>query len=210
MTHAHGTNYSKYRRLYNWMARIYAPLVRLFPMWRRYIEAVLPWLLEGGAVLEIGPGPGILLQQIADRQPFAVGLDLSRGMLNRAQRRVASLDSAQLVQGNAVRLPFAEGAFDGVVLTFTFSAIPDGQPAMDGIARVLRPGGVVALVDATQDGGRIAYLLGQAWKLFGDIMRDEAALMRAAGLDVVEQRMFGAFDSIRITVGRKPAAPPDA
>jgi hypothetical protein len=35
-------------------------------------------------------------------------------------------------------------------------------------------------------------------------MRDEAALMRAAGLEVIEKREFGAFHSIRITVGRKP------
>jgi hypothetical protein len=44
------------------------------------------------------------------------------------------------------------------------------------------------------------------WTLFWYQMRDEATLMRAAGLEVIENREFGAFHSIRITVGRKRSA----
>jgi ubiquinone/menaquinone biosynthesis C-methylase UbiE len=198
-----------YRRLYDRLAPFYAPAMRLFPMWRRYTEAVLPWLPADGAILEIGPGPGVLLQNIAARSSGAVGLDLSPGMLVRARDRLRRAGvSARLVQGNIVQLPFAAYTFDGIVLTFMFSAVPDGSAAMGELARVLRPGGVIALVDACEpaDHNRIAVWLARQWERFGDFMRDESALMRAAGLDIIEQREFGAFHSIRITVGRLPGS----
>ena len=196
-----------YRRLYDRLAPFYAPAIRLLPMWRRYTEAVLPWLPEDGVLLEIGPGPGVLLTQIAARPGVAVGLDLSPGMLVRAQDRLRRAGHpARLVQGDIVQLPFAAHTFDGIALTFMFSAVPDGPAAMGELARVLRPGGVIALVDACEpaDHNRMAMGLARLWERFGDFMRDESALMRAAGLDVVEQREFGAFHSVRITVGRLP------
>ncbi|MBN1202091.1 MAG: class I SAM-dependent methyltransferase [Anaerolineae bacterium] len=196
-----------YARLYDRMAPFYAPAMRLLPVWRRYTESALPWLSEAGTVLEIGPGPGVLLRKLSERHPLAVGFDLSPGMLRQAQRhlRRAGLP-VRLAQGDATHLPFAENSFDGVVMTFAFSAIPDGQAALDEVARVLRPGGLGALVDACRpdNGSRIACWLARQWERFGDFMRDESALMRAAGLVIVERREFGAFNSIRITVGRKP------
>jgi ubiquinone/menaquinone biosynthesis C-methylase UbiE len=196
-----------YRRLYDRLAPFYAPAIRLLPMWRRYTEAVLPWLPTDGTILEIGPGPGVLLTEIAARSGEAVGLDLSPGMLVRAQDRLRRAGyAARLVRGDIVQLPFAAHTFDGIALTFVFSAVPDGPAAMRDLARLLRPGGVIALVDACEpaDHNRMAMWLARLWERFGDFMRDESALMRAAGLDVVEQREFGAFHSIRITVGRLP------
>jgi ubiquinone/menaquinone biosynthesis C-methylase UbiE len=199
-----------YRRLYDRLAPFYAPAMRLFPMWRGYTEAVLPWLPTDGAVLEIGPGPGVLLRKLAARHPFAAGFDLSRGMLRRARQRLrrAGLPD-RLVRGDLIRLPFAAASLDGLALTFTFSAVPDGDAAMREMARVLRPGGVIALVDACEpeNGNRVALWLARQWERFGDHMRDESALMRTAGLEIVEQREFGAFSSIRLTVGRKPDGP---
>jgi len=91
------------------------------------------------------------------------------------------------------------------MLTFVFSAIPDGQAALSEIRRVLHPQGILALVDACipDSGNLIARGLGRTWELFGDRMRDEAALMCAVGFEVIERREFGAFHSIRLTVGRK-------
>jgi SAM-dependent methyltransferase len=105
-----------------------------------------------------------------------------------------------------VRLPFAPQSIDGIATTFAFSAIPDGQSAMDEMARVLRPEGILALVDAGYpgDGNRAGQTLARMWELGGDFMRDEAALMRKAGLEIVLRREFGAFNHIRLVVGRKP------
>ena len=196
-----------YQRFYDRLAPLYATAMHLLPMWRRYTEQVLPWLPPGGAVLEIGPGPGVLLAQLAGRYSLAVGLDLSPGMLQEAQRRLhrAGLP-VRLIQGEARRLPFAAHSFDGIVTTFTFSAIADGLAALCEMARLLRPAGVLALVDAgiPGDGNPIGTGLARLWTIFGDFMRDEAVLMHQAGLEVVERREFGAFNGIRLVVGRQP------
>jgi len=199
-----------YQRFYDLIAPVYGPAQRLLPVWRRYTEAALSWLPTSGAILEIGPGPGWLLAQLAARCPLAVGVDLSPGMIRQAQRRLRRAGlPAHLVQGDATHLPFATGSFDGVATTFTFSAVPDGLTAMCEMARVLRPGGVVALVDAgvPSDRNSVGVGLARLWELFGDFMRDEAALMRQAGLEIVARREFGVFNGIRLVVGRKPAAP---
>jgi ubiquinone/menaquinone biosynthesis C-methylase UbiE len=203
-----------YQRMYDRMAPFYAAGMRLLPVWRRYTEAVLPWLAQLPAdsrVLEIGPGPGVLLTRLAGRFALAVGLDLSCGMLVRAQGRLRGAGlPARLVQGDAVHLCFAASSFDAVVLTFTFSAIPDGLGAIKQMASVLRPGGLVTLVDAgiPDDHNPIGVGLAHLWEQFDDFMRDEADLMRQAGLEVLERRQFGAFDGIRLAVGRKPPAQP--
>jgi ubiquinone/menaquinone biosynthesis C-methylase UbiE len=198
-----------YQRFYDLIAPMYAAAMRLIPVWRHYTEEALPWLPPSGAVLEIGPGPGLLLAQLAGRYPLAFGLDLSPGMIREAQRRLRRAKvPVRLVRGGATRLPFATGSFDGIVTTFTFSAIPDGPAAIGEMARVLRPAGVLALVDAglPSDGNPVGTGLARLWELFGDFMRDEAALLRQAGLEVIERREFGACNSIRLVVGRKPQA----
>lgn len=200
-----------YRHFYDLTAPIYAAGQRLLPMWRRYTEEVLPWLSPTGSVVEIGPGPGLLLEKMAGRHPLAVGFDLSPAMLREAQRRLRRAHRrTRLVEGDAVHLPFASESLDNIATTFTFSAIPDGLAAMREMTRVLRPDGVLALVDAgyPSDGNRVATTLARLWELGGDFMRDEAALMRQAGLELVLRREFGAFNHIRLVVGRKPPSQP--
>ena len=151
------------------------------------------------------PGPGVLLAQLARRFRLAAGLDLSTGMLQQAQQRLGQAGQPPLlVQGDAARLPLAAASFDAVVLTFAFSAFPDGLGVMREMARTLRPGGLLLLVDAgiPGNGNCIGATLARGWQLFGDFIRDEASLMVQAGLAVVERREFGAFDGIRLVVGR--------
>jgi ubiquinone/menaquinone biosynthesis C-methylase UbiE len=199
---------------YDQIAPLYGWGWASIPLWQRYTEAVLPSLPESGRVLEVGPGPGLLLEKLISRCDAATGIDLSRGMLEEAKRRLQRAGRpAPLVRGNALRLPFPDGAFDGVVTTFALSAIPDGQTAVDEMARVLRrpdpsagqPGGVLALVDAGYpgDGNLLGTALARLWELGGDQMRDEAAMMEAAGLQVVLRHEFGVGKSIRLVVGRK-------
>jgi len=195
-----------YTRFYDAIAPVYGFGQMLLPVWRGYTESVLPWLPTQGRTLEIGPGPGVLLTKLARRSQLTVGLDLSVGMLGECKQRLSRAGlPILLVNARAGRLPLSSATFDGVVMTFAFSAFPDGAAVMAEIARVLRPGGVVALVDAClpADGNWAAVQLAHLWERFGDFIRDEAGLMRGAGLEIVERKEFGAFNSIRLTVGRK-------
>lgn len=199
---------------YDRAAPFYARAMGWLPAWRLYTEAVLPWVPSGGLVLELGPGPGLLLAKLASRSQCAIGVDFSTGMLQQAGRRLRSAQaSGQLSQGDAARLPFSSDSFDAVVTTFSLSAIPDGQAAVDEMARVLRAanrgtgfaGGVLALVDACypSDGNLAGTVLAKLWELGGDRMRDEAGMMGASNLRVIARREFGAFGSIRLVVARK-------
>jgi len=195
-----------YTRFYDPIAPLYGFGQALLPVWRGYTESVLPWLPPQGRLLEIGPGPGLLLTRLARRSDLAVGLDLSPGMLGECRQRLLMAGlPVRLVNASAGHLPLASATFDVVVLTFAFSAFPDGAGVMGEIARILRPGGVVALVDAClpSDGNWAGVQLAHLWEQFGDFMRDEAGLMEQAGLSIVECKEFGAFNSIRLTVGRK-------
>lgn len=195
-----------YRRFYDRAASWYEKVVCVLPMWRRYVRESLAWLPDKGDVLEVGSGPGLLMEEIARGHAFVVGLDLSRGMLGRAQKRLRRAGlAAHLIQADASHLPFRDSRFDGIVMTFVFSAIPDGVGTMRELARVLRPNGILVLVDACvpDDSNLPARALARLWTLFGDFMRDEAALMRASSMEVIARREFGIFRGIRLVVGRK-------
>ncbi len=197
---------TNYQRLYDRMAPFYGVFWERVRPWRQYTEVVLPELPAGDAILEVGAGPGVLHTQLAERYPLAVDCDLSFGMLSKTKSRLLKNGQPmRLVQGNAQTLPFAPNSFAVVTMTFVFSAIPDGPTAMRAFHRVLRPGGLLILVDAgnPDDGNLPGRLLARTWELFGDFIRDEAALMQQAGFEIVRRREFGAFDGIHLVVGRK-------
>lgn len=200
-------------RFYDRIAPAYAIAQRSIPLWRGYIRQVLPWLAKGHRVLEIGAGPGMLLGMLARRRHQVVGLDVSWAMLRQARRRLRRFRlPVCLVRGDAVHLPYLDHTFDRVVMTFTLSAIPDAQQTLCEIARVLCPGGILALVDAgfPPSGSRLGTALARLWIALGDSMWDEATLMRRAGLEVIAGRELGVFGSVHLVVGRKPTCEPRA
>ena len=190
------------RRFYDRIAGLYSFGAR---WWQGYAMRALPWLPQEGRLLEIGPGPGLLLARLATRGR-AFGIDLSWDMIRRARHRLARAGlSVPLVQGDGARLPFADASFRGIAITFTFSAIPQGLEAMREMARVLQPGGRLVLVDAgiPEDENRMAVFLAHLWERFGDTMRDEAALMSRLGFDLLHREEFGPWRCMRIVVGEK-------
>ncbi len=198
-----------YQSFYDRIASIYELGARL---WLGYSARGLPWLPASGRILEIGHGPGLLLPRLA-RDDRVFGLDLSWEMIRRARRRSARAGiRALLTQGDATHLPFESASFDGILITFAFSAIPDGAGAMAEMARVLRPSGRLVLVDAgvPDDHNRMAVFLARLWERFGDHMRDEVLLMQVAGLRVIHREEFGPWRCMRVVVGEKaPAAAND-
>lgn len=96
--------------------------------------------LEGLRVLDLGCGKGRFASRLADSGAGVVGLDLSAAMLGEAE----GLDR---VRASARRLPFNSGVFDAVVAVEVFEHLTAIDDVLGEVRRVLRPGGLVAVVD---------------------------------------------------------------
>ncbi len=103
------------------------------------IEVAAP-LVTGLDVLEVGCGTGLILERLAGLAHRAVGVDMSRGMLQQARER-----NLEVVEGSATALPFPDASFDAVVSFKVLAHIAEIELAMAEVARVLRPGGKAAL-----------------------------------------------------------------
>ena len=113
-------------------------------------------VLPGQRVLDLGCGPGDGALKLTQMSAVAIGLDYSQGMLDTA-RKERSL-AGRLTRGDAGRLPFRDGAFDKIVCTNSFHHYPNHFASLQEMRRVLKPGGLLVLVDPRQDNifGRMA------------------------------------------------------
>ena len=157
----------------------------------------------GQSVLDVACGTGIVARTAADRLAGTgrlVGLDLNAAMLAVARRVRPDLEWQQ---GDVAALPYPPGSFDRVLCQMALMFFPDRAAAVREMARVTRPGGVVAVcVPAALDqqpaygpfvemavdraGPAARSLLSTYWAC-GD-PNELDATGRAAGLEVVEAR----------------------
>ena len=93
---------------------------------------------RGERVLDLAAGTGSSSQPFLDAGAQVVAADFSLGMLRVGKRARPSLD---LVAGDALRLPFADGTFDAVTISFGLRNVSDPDAALAEMARVTRPGG---------------------------------------------------------------------
>jgi demethylmenaquinone methyltransferase/2-methoxy-6-polyprenyl-1,4-benzoquinol methylase len=111
--------------------------------WRRATRAALD-LRPGERVLDVGAGTGVSTVEMARDGAFAVGADLSVGML-RAGRR--SRPDVALVAGDALRLPFPDRSFDAVTISFALRNVVDVEAALRELGRVTRTGGRLVICE---------------------------------------------------------------
>ena len=107
---------------------------------------------SGGALLEVGSGPGRLAVCLVRSAPRLdiTGVDISPGMVERAARRVAEAGLAsrvRFVAGDVGVLPFPDASFDAVVSTLSLHHWPDPARGLAEIHRVLGPGGEAMIYD---------------------------------------------------------------
>jgi SAM-dependent methyltransferase len=142
------------------------------PEEKRY--SYYPWLYEaaefrrhqGEHVLEIGCGTGCDLLQFARHGAYAVGVDVTPEHLRLARERVNGC--AQVLEGDATRLPFPDGSFDYVYSCGVLHHIDKPRRVVEEIFRVLRPGGRFNVqVYACWSWAHLVYRLkhGRQWKL---------------------------------------------
>jgi demethylmenaquinone methyltransferase/2-methoxy-6-polyprenyl-1,4-benzoquinol methylase len=125
--------------------------------WRRATRAALE-LAPGDRVLDVGAGTGVSTEELARSGAYAVGADLSVGMLAAGRRARPALP---LLAGDALALPFADAAFDAVTISFALRNVVDADAALAELARVTRPGGRLVVCEfshPTNDAFRTVYL----------------------------------------------------
>lgn len=133
-------------------SRVYDVLSRrvLRGMYRRLAADVAAAAPEGGAVLDVGTGPGVLLVELAGRRPDLrlTGLDLSADMIASAKRNLEPFgDRASASVGDVTSLPFPDRSFDFIVSSLSLHHWDDPRAAVPELARVLRPEGRVHIYD---------------------------------------------------------------
>jgi SAM-dependent methyltransferase len=102
----------------------------------------------GGDVLEIGFGSGHNLPHLPPEVTGVWAVEPSAGALRLSEPRRAASAVAVVVAGDDARaLPFPDGRFDAALCTWVLCGVPGAAVALAEVARVLRPGGVLHLVE---------------------------------------------------------------
>jgi demethylmenaquinone methyltransferase/2-methoxy-6-polyprenyl-1,4-benzoquinol methylase len=190
--------------------------------WRRLGVRSLG-LATGARVLDVACGTGDLCRELGVSGYQPVGVDVSAGMLSHART------SAPLVQADALQLPVAGATMDGAVSGFALRNFVALDPLFEELARVVRPGGRIALLDVATPTQpllraghavyfghvvpRIGALLsdGDAYRYLPEsvaYLPDPPALLRlvsGAGFETVSRRLLSGGITQLITATRSPA-----
>ena len=104
---------------------------------------------QDARVLDVGCGPGSLARKFAGEVAFAHGCDADRGMIEQARKLAdeAGLRNAEFRVGALPDLPYPLDRFDAVTATNVIFLQRDPQAAVRGMARVCKPGGIVAMLN---------------------------------------------------------------
>jgi demethylmenaquinone methyltransferase/2-methoxy-6-polyprenyl-1,4-benzoquinol methylase len=114
--------------------------------WRRAtVRAVAP--AAGERVLDLAAGTGTSSEPLAVAAAFVVPCDFSPGMLRAGRRQRPHLP---FVAGDALRLPFADGSFDAVTISFGLRNLYDPHAGLREMLRVTRPGGRLVVCEFSQ------------------------------------------------------------
>jgi demethylmenaquinone methyltransferase/2-methoxy-6-polyprenyl-1,4-benzoquinol methylase len=142
------------------------------PRWRRFLVSRLP--RDGGRVLDVATGTGLVAAELVRRGFTVTGLDQSAEMLEVARRRFEG--AVDLVEASAEQLPFDDAAFDHVTVTYLLRYVDDPGAQLAELARVVRPGGVLASLEFGVPEGLARPLwdlyVGVGLPLAGAVLRD--------------------------------------
>lgn len=131
-------------------------------------------LPAGARVLDLACGTGDLCRELAAQGLRPIGADLSYGML------AAARTDAPLLQGDALGLPVPSAAVDGVTCGFALRNFAGLPPFFAELARVVRPGGRIALLEVAEPPNRLlafghGIYFGKVVPLIGGLLSDPAA-----------------------------------
>ena len=147
----------------NTIGPMYDGIAPIYDIWGKLTEShainramALADIKDGQAILEIAVGTGLAFYEIVKKNPTGTntGFDLSRGMLEKAKKRVSRLSEANysLDIGTAFDLPVEDESIDTLVNSYMFDLIPfeDMQKIITEFRRVLKKNGKLIVVNMTE------------------------------------------------------------
>jgi demethylmenaquinone methyltransferase/2-methoxy-6-polyprenyl-1,4-benzoquinol methylase len=135
------------------------------PRWRSYLVSRLEVGHED-TVLDVASGTGAVALEIVRRYGArVVGVDQSAAMLEEARRRVG--DRIELHEARAEALPFKDASFDALTFTYLLRYVDDPAATMRELARVVRPGGRVAMLEFAVPENPLARIFWEAYVRIG-------------------------------------------
>jgi len=155
------------------------------PRWRRFLVSRLP--PDGGRVLDVATGTGLVALRLLARGFDVTGLDQSPGMLARARSRFDG--RVTLVEGTADALPFGDDSFDHLTFTYLLRYVDEPGATMRELARVVRPGGTIAMLEF----GLPSALWRRAWDLWVDVGLPLAGRLISPGWQEVGRFLGGSI-----------------
>lgn len=114
--------------------------------------------VRGKNILIDGIGSGLDIPHLEPHAHYT-GIDLTRAMLVRARRRATQAGrEVTLHQGDAMRLPYQDAQFDALIMHLIIAVVPNPERALAEAGRVLKPGGIIVILDKFLRAGQRAPL----------------------------------------------------
>lgn len=166
------------RAMFDRIAPIYDAMNRAFTMgldgrWRRLAAASA--VRPGDRVLDAACGTGDLAIASREAGGDVTGLDFSERMLERARRKS---DAIEWILGDVLALPFDDATFDAATIGFGIRNVEDLDAGLRELARVVRPGGRLAVLEITRPRGALRPF----FKLWFDVLIPLAGKLLPGGV----------------------------
>ena len=169
--------------LSNTAKRLFAPIAPNYDRWSKLLSLGQDprWRSEmverldltcGARVLDVAAGTGLITRLLEARGHNVIALDLSSEMLNGGRQR-----GATAVLATAEALPFPDATFDGLTFGYLIRYVTDPLQTMRELARVVRPGGVIGMVEF----GRPRGVWRPAWWFYTRVGLPVAGLLAGPG-----------------------------
>lgn len=194
----------KMNKEYNWMAKGYDAFMIIFPLWKKWIKRIIPYI-KGKKILEVSFGSGYLMTQYASKNYEIYGIDYNEKMLEITTKKMKKINiKAELSQGNVEKIPYPDNTFDTIINTMAFTGYPNEEKAMSELKRVLKKDGSLLLVDFDypNNRNRFGYMIVRLWEKFGDIIKDLNSLLMKYNFDYKDISV-GGFGSVHLFIAQK-------
>jgi len=158
--------------------------------------ALVPLIPRAARVADIGTGTGGMLPFLSEIAESIVAVDISKEMLRHARQRAKSLglDNVEFVKADLGDLPLDDASVDAAFATLVLHHAPDPRAAVREMARVLRPGGTLVIVDLCAHGHEwLREEQGDAW--LGFARDDLVGYLAKAGLVRTQFKVVSQVDT---------------